>query len=296
MNKIFTRWMIIVLAALAAGILIAWLLRLEFTDKEIHAYVSPTEVELGSPIFFTDSTQNAREVLWEFGNGDMSVERKGEYLFPQTGRYQVRLKIDGKQEARFIVNVREKTETKKEILVRIIAPTTAIQNELITFMADGESSEWRWEFGESGDVDSREKNPTYAYREPGIYQVHLTSESTEYPVLHQIEILPEYAESDSTDVLSLIAEDIRVRLQNIVDGESFNANYNYILDKYLCNNPNVIVLINNVRQNDFYSYCHGLKIIGSRSSTTVLEVAVEPDKKSNCVKKLLVHQNSLLKK
>lgn len=295
MNKIFTRWMIIVIAVLIAGVLVAWLLRIRFSDREIRAFVSPSEVELGSAIHFSDSTYRAQRVLWEFGNGDVSMEKSGSYVFPQVGRYQIRLTVDDELEARFIVNVREPIK-QEESPIRIIAPTTAIQNELITFTAEGPSQEWRWEFGESGDVDSREKSPTYSYQYPGVYEVLLTSEDTEYPIIHNIEILPEYTESDSTDVLSLIAIDIRERLQDIVDGGSFNSNYNYILEKYLCNKSDVLVLINGTKQNDFYSYCHGLKFIGSQSSTTIIEVVVEPDKKSDCIKKLLIRQSSPQKK
>ncbi|KGN75110.1 PKD domain protein [Porphyromonas macacae] len=293
MNKIFTRWMIIVLAALVVGVFVAWLLRQQFAVHEIRAFISPTEIELGDSIRFSDSTLHADEVLWEFGNGDMSIQKSGYYVFPQIGRYQVRLKVDNKQETRFIVNVKEPRRALEQKSIRIIAPETALQNEYISFMADGNSQEWRWEFGETGEIDSKEKNPTYSYQNPGIYEVHLSSEDTEYPVIHRIEILPEYAESESIDVLTLIATDIQEHLQNIVDGEPFNSNYNYILEKYLCNNPNAQVLVNNVKQNDFYSYCHELKIIGSRSSTVIVEVVVEPDKKSNCVKKLLIRQSSL---
>ena len=290
MNKIFTRWMIIVIAALVAGVLIAWLLRIRFSNREIRAFVSPSEVELGTPIHFSDSTYRAQRVLWEFGNGDVSVEKSGTYVFPQPGRYQIRLKVDDKLETRFIVNVREPIK-QIETPIRIIAPVLAIQNELITFTAEGPSQEWRWEFGESGNIDSREKNTTYSYREPGTYEVHLTSEDTETPIIRKIEILPEYTENDSSDVLSLIAMDIKERLQDIVDGGSFNSNYNYILENYLCNKPDVLVSINGAKQNDFYSYCHGLKFIGSQSSMVILEVVVELDKNSDCIKKLLIRQS-----
>lgn len=279
------------LAALVAGVLIAWLLRVRFSDREIRAYVSPTEVELGQPILFSDSTHRAQKVLWEFGNGDMSVEKSGSYIFPHVGRYQVRVKVDDELEARFLVNVREPVK-QAEVPIRIIAPSSAIQNELISCMAEGPSQEWRWEFGESGEVDSREKNPTYSYQYPGTYEVRLTSEDTEYPIIHHIEILPEYTESESTDVLSLIAMDIRERLQDIVDGGSFNTNYNYILENYLCNKPDVLVVVNGTKQNDFYSYCHGLKFIGSQFSTSIIEVVAEADKNSVCIKKLLVRQSS----
>lgn len=68
-------------------------------------------------------------------------------------------------------------------------------------------------------MDSREQNPLYAYSEPGRYEVLLTTEETQYPVRHTIEVLPQYAENDSTDVLVVIGNDIREHLQAIVDGK-----------------------------------------------------------------------------
>ncbi len=294
MNKIFTRWSIIILIVVCGIIGAVWLLRPKTVIKtDIRAWVSPKEVELGDPIRFIDSTANAKEVLWEFGNGDFSKDKSGSYVFPQTGRYQVRLKINNTLEQRYIVTVKESRRVTDFRTIKIIAPQTAIQNEYISFFADGYSKEWRWEFGETGDIDSYEKNPTYSYKLPGVYEIRLTSEDTTFPITHHIEILPEYSESDTSDVLSLIAKDIQERLQSIIDGGSFNENYNYILSKYLCNDPNQIVVINASKQSDFYSYCYNLKILGSQSTTTINEVVIEPDKNSNCVKRILVKQNSL---
>ncbi|MDO4230422.1 MAG: PKD domain-containing protein [Capnocytophaga sp.] len=292
MDKIFTRWTLLIFAFIVAIVTIAWLLRDKVAKTEIRAWVTPKEVELGNPIRFIDSTLNVKEVLWEFGNGDISTEKNGSYVFPQSGRYQVRLKVDNSLEQRFIVTVKDSKRITDFRPIRIIAPRTALQNEYISFFADGYSKEWRWEFGETGDVDSYEKNPTYSYKLPGVYQVQLLSEDTSYPIIHHIEILPEYNETDTSDVLSLIAKDIQERLQNIIEGASFNENYNYILNKYLCNDPNQAVIINGMRQSDFYSYCYELKIIGSQSTTTINEVVVEPDKDSNCVKRILVKQHS----
>lgn len=291
MNKIFTRWTILLFIIMACLIALVGIFRPKLTPKaHIRAWVSPKEVELGNPIRFIDSTQ-ADHVFWEFGNGDFSKDKNGSYVYPQTGRYQIRLKIDDTFEQYFIVTVKDSKRVTDFKPIKIIAPQTAIQNEYISFFADGYSKEWRWEFGETGQMDSYEKNPTYSYKLPGVYQVRLMSEDMLYPVVHQIEILPQYSESDTSDVLSLIAKDIQKHLQNIVDGDSFNENYNYILSKYLCNNPNQMVLTNGSKQSDFYSYCSYLKIL-SNHNTTILEVIIEPDKASNCVKRLLVKQNS----
>ncbi|MCE3590130.1 hypothetical protein LXJ59_26445, partial [Escherichia coli] len=77
----------------------------------------------------------------------------------------------------------------------------------------------------------------YSYSEAGTYEILLSTETTQYPVRHTIRIEPNFQRNDSADVQTLIGNDIRERLQAIVDGKPFNQNYNYILSSYLCNNP-----------------------------------------------------------
>ena len=82
------------------------------------------------------------------------------------------------------------------------------------------------------------------------------------------------------------------RLQQIIDERNvFNSNYNYLLRYYLSGNSNVIVLINGTNENDFYSYCNGLKIMGKQQSTVIMDVNIERDK-SGKIKRLLVNQVS----
>ena len=70
MNKVFNRWTLIIIAFIGIVLTILWFLRGNITKTEIRAWVSPSVVELGYPVRFIDSTSNATEVLWEFGNGD----------------------------------------------------------------------------------------------------------------------------------------------------------------------------------------------------------------------------------
>ena len=270
-----------------------FLIRLFFSSRTVRMTLTPIEVETGETVHYADSTRNARSWLWEFGNGDISHERSGEYVFKKPGRYQVRLQVDGGLERKQIITVhRSRDDYGSDELVRMKAPATAFQGEIVSFKGYGPSKEWRWQFGESGIVDSREQNPLYAYTEPGIYEVLLTTENTQYPVRHTIEILPQYTENDSTDVLVIIGNDIREHLQAIVDGKPFNTHYNYILKKYLCGNPDIAVTVNNSKKNDFYSYCQGLKII-ARRKTLIDEVFVDMGDNLNneCVMQLMVTQH-----
>ena len=179
MGKINNRKSFIIIGAVVLCIVIAYLISLSLREKTVIAYITPSDIEVGDAIQYTDSTKRADMWLWEFGNGDASEERTGSYRFTQSGKYQVRLTVDRKYEKKFIVNVREKNNDKTdEELIKIEAPDFALQDEIISFHGIGDSKEWRWQFGETGMVDSREKNPLYAYMEPGVYEILLTTEDT----------------------------------------------------------------------------------------------------------------------
>lgn len=104
-------------------------------------------------------------------------------------------------------------------------------------------------------------------------------------------MIAQYQENDTTDVLSLIGLDIKENLQAIALGKSFNLHYNKILNKYLCQDANTLVVINNNKYNDFYSYCQGLKIVGKANKTIIENVLVDLDKENNtCIDKITVIQ------
>lgn len=223
MGKVANRKFFIVIEAVVLCLLITLLFAFYFRDKTVVAYITPADLEQGMPVHFSDSTRYADTWLWEFGNGDISEKRSGSYVFEQSGKYQVRLTVNGEYEKRFMVNVRSKAKNDGEnALVKIMAPDYALQNEIIAFHGVGNSKEWRWQFGETGMLDSQDKHPLYSYSEPGIYEITLTTEDTHYPIRHTIQIDPAFQKNDSTDVLTLVGNDIRKRLQAIVDGKPFN--------------------------------------------------------------------------
>ncbi len=258
--------------------------------KTVSAIVSSNDIVLGETIRYEDKTSDSNSWMWEFGNGDYSTSQSGNYQFPEIGNYQIRLKVNNKLEKSFLVRVRPRSDNaNKQHLIRINGPSSAMQGEYILFSAVGNDQNWRWEFGETGIVDSREKTPIYAYKGHGIFEVKLHTEKTQYPIIHRIEVLPKYTEGDTTDMMTIAGNDIKEKLQNIADGKKFNNNYNHILQTYLCNNPDILVTVNNTRRNDFYSYCQGLRFVGR--GTTIETVFVETDKaNSSCINHIMVLQ------
>lgn len=272
-------------------ILFIYVLRSFAPESIIEADVSKTLVDVNETIIFSDSTYNSEEWLWEFGDGNSSTEQNVRYQFQEPGKYKVRLTVNKKMENTFFITVNSKYHEKENQMISIHAPDVAFEGELILFEGVGNAEQWRWEFGKSGIVDARSKSAVYSYSEPGTYKVQINTETTKYPVSHQIKILPKYHEDDTGDVLAGMSKEIQERLQNIVDGKSFNANYNYILNKYLDNNPDKIVIVNNQRYNDFYSYCQGLRIVGRNNKTLIEKVTVElSDREGKKISKIFVSQ------
>lgn len=292
MNKLFSKGQLSILATILLLIVVSMIIKSCSSEVNIRASVSPLNVEIGNPIRFSDSTYNASEVFWEFGNGEISQEKCGSYTFKEIGNYRVRLTVDKEKSQCFVVNVKERKTGRNNRFVKIKAPSSVVQNERVVFMADGDSDNWRWEFGESGQVDSQEQNPIYVYSKVGVYDVKLMASNMMYPVVHTIEVLPEFAIDESTDTDVQASDEFKERLQQIIDERNvFNANYNYLLRHYLSGDSNVIVLINGTNENDFYSYCNGLKIMGKQQSTVIIDVNPERDANGK-IKRLLVNQYS----
>lgn len=292
MNKFSHVTSLVVFGILILGVgIIILSIRSCRTGPEIKAMLSDTKILVDKNFAYSDSTYNAHTWHWEFGDGSFSDQPAGLYAYRRIGRYKIRLTVNGKYEKLFTVNVKPDHSTPISKVIEIQAPQTAMQGEYVVFKGIGNDKQWRWEFGESGIVDSRKKNPLYAYRESGTYQIRLRTENTQYPVIHTIEITPCYSVNDSTDMMSVIGSDIREKLQAITEGKSFNSNYNYIIRKYMCNDEKTEVVINNNKFNDIYSYCQGLAAMGRGRKLTIEHVSVEiPEPESGCVTRILVIQ------
>jgi len=293
MKKLNNSNISILIIVILIGILIVLCVRLFMENRQILAYVSSTDVIEGVPIQYKDSTKHAKTWVWEFGNGDISNSKSGSYTYKQSGTYKIRLAVDNNLKQEFKINVKESIDQATDSLVRVDAPLRGLQNEIIIFRGLGPSKEWRWSMGETGIIDSRERVAFYTYNRPGLYDVELMTEDTKYPVIHRILIDAIYMENDTTDVLSLIGNDIRIKLQAIADGKPFNSNYNHVLKKYLCNNTMTIVTVNNEKKNDFYSYCQGLRTVGLKHTIVQDVIVVQNESNPDCLDKLYITQYSI---
>ncbi|WP_131535972.1 PKD domain-containing protein [Pedobacter nototheniae] len=266
------------------------------SSNDINAGVSPRTLSTKDSIVFKDSSDFAKKWMWNFGDGNISFSKSGKHRFTKAGNYMVQLKINASYLDTFYVTVKDTALIVPLIdsIAIIEAPKTGLQFENLTFRAIGKgATQYRWKFGETNFIDSKEKFVQYFYKEPGTYTVLLYTDNSEYPIRHKINILPSFKLAEDSlvnveDVYSKYGVDFKSHLQKIANGEKFNEHYYYLIKKYLCGNEKTVVKINGQKINDFNSYCLGLQF---ESKLTIQAVKLTPNEEQNCIKMIEVKQS-----
>lgn len=285
---------------LLAAIIILWLQRkVIHSSDDIVAAVYPTSLNVGDTLTFEDKSTFGKSRKWDFGDGFNSDKNKGAHFFKKPGYYQVSLIIDNKYTKSFPILVSggfSKPADTTKVATKIDAPSQAMQLENVFFRADSPDAKiYTWKFGETGNIDAKEKMATYAFKNPGNYVVTLYTDIDNEPIQHMIKILPAYEDLDDevvstpsvVDIYSKINDDFKYHLQQIANGNNFNSHYNYLLSTYLCNKDNIALTVND-KNNSFYNYCMGLQFDKNNS---IQEVKTTLDTNQNCVVKVEVKQS-----
>lgn len=291
-----------IIIGVIATLLIAALVALWLQKKVIHSnddivgLVYPSTLMVGDTLSFEDKTQFAKSKRWSFGDGATSDKNSGIHFYNKPGYYQVTLIIDNKYSKSFPVMVRSREVAKPKdtakIRTVIDAQSQAMVFENVQFRAVSEAKQFTWKFGETGNIDSKEKFATYSYKKPGDYVVTLFTDESIEPILHHIKILPGYdaLQEDVTveDAYAKMDNDFKYHLQQIANGSNFNTHYNFLLRKYLCNNENTVVKVNDSKVNNFYMYCAGLQF---DKNNVIQTVKVNFDDAQSCVTKVDITQS-----
>ena len=134
---------------------------------------SATVVEVGEPVTFTNTSQDAQSYLWDFGDGVTSTLSTPTYAYTQTGEMIVTLTASNGCSSDVV------TQT-----IAVYAPASAgftpsaVQaavDEPITFTNTSQNADsYAWDFGD-GIGTSTETHPTYAYASAGSHTVSLTA-------------------------------------------------------------------------------------------------------------------------
>lgn len=280
-------------------LLILGIRKKEYTSEDIVASISSNNLKIGEVLTFEDKSPFGNTRKWILNDGYTTTARKGEHIFKKDGFYNVTLIIDNNLTKTFPVLVSAAGPTSAARVPTLIdGPSQAMQLENVVFKAvTADAKMFTWKFGETGNIDSKDKTSVYTFKNPGTYIVRLYTDTDTEPIEHSIRILPAYPvikeepviappPPTEEEVFSKINDDFRQHLQQIANGNNFNFHYNYLLRTYLCNRDNVSVTAND-KNSTFYYYCTGLQF---DKNNLIQEVTTTVDTGQNCVTKVEVKQ------
>ncbi|MDJ1469679.1 PKD domain-containing protein [Cytophagaceae bacterium DM2B3-1] len=284
---------LIVIATLAGGV---WLARVLYPSSyDIEADISRRRMYLTDSLQFVDQTSFAQRWRWDFGDGVVAFDKSGHYRYSNPGNYIVTLTINDRYIDTFHVKVVARTvqHTLSDTILTIEGPTEAMQYENLVFRVKGVGAKlYRWTFGDNKQEDAKDPFVLHAYDQPGTYIIELHTDINQYPIRYPITITPSFMgalgdTSSVDDKFRALDEDFKYRLQKIANHENFRQHYYYLVNKYLCKNEKIPVVINGQKFNEFFSYCSGLHY---DNHVYIQQAKVTVDTAFSCVTKLEINQ------
>jgi plastocyanin len=249
--------------------------------------ISSANILAGESIHFEDNTTEANEWKWEFGDGGTSDLQSGDYTYNGPGEFTIKLTINGKCSETTSIKVKElvvSSDTAQKT-VTILGPASCKVGDPVRFGNNTPgATKWEWLFGESGNADRTEQNPTYTYNKPGNYTIVLRVDASKAEGRHQISVTPKTAAAGAPPPAKISGADLKAKFASITIG-NFDKEYYDMLKKYFCDNDHVDVMVNGSQKKSIYSYCMQLDI---QRNTQISDVKI--DYQNNCISKVTVTQ------
>lgn len=149
---------------------------------------------VGEIIRFKDFSEDAQEYDWDFG--DSTTHRNivnPFHTYTKPGKYTITLTVNNKCEfSKELVIQKNKPTIDSTRIAKFKIPNTIKVGELLSakdFTKNATS--WEWRFGETSEVNSTYKDPTYSYKTAGLKTVTLiVNGDPRYSSQQQISVLP----------------------------------------------------------------------------------------------------------
>lgn len=268
-----------------------------FGKRLLQGFIINKDISVNDSLEYVDRTLGAKSWEWDFGNGFTSLKKSGKYKFNKPGMYDVKLEVDKELSTVFRVTVRD-TLPASDTTIIIDGPARGIVGEEIRFSARGNGSRWEWKFGETGAVDMTGPEAFYKYNNPGLYIIKLTNRINILPATLKIRILPKLTDTTGIAKVDPAVQaakeaqkrvmEIKARLQSLTKEGDFNAAYYDLLQNYLCNDENALVVINEKTKTDFYKYCTHLHF---EEGIVIDELKVE-ENANGCATQLIIKEHT----
>lgn len=129
------------------------------------------------PISLEVFTKDAQSFAWDFGDGtpaESSTSPTNIHMYRQTGRYTVKITVNGKCEEWKEVRIVARPIEMNRRPVVMQGPDTAVVNVPVTFTDNTSgATAWEWRFGETDEIDNTNRVATYIFREAGPKEIYL---------------------------------------------------------------------------------------------------------------------------
>lgn len=170
---------------------------------------SKTSALVNEEIQFNNSSENATDYLWDFGDGNTSMEKNPMHWYTNAGSYKVTLTAraaDKMNSLSIKVDILHPSPVADFTMDKAEAKT----NETITFTNTTiNASSYAWDFGDGNT--SNEENPTHAYLSAGDFTVSLVAKGDggEHTISKKIDITyPAPVASFTIDKTSALLEEV----------------------------------------------------------------------------------------
>lgn len=147
-------------------------------EEDVRAgfFASPTEVEVGKPVSFVNTSSHATDYVWTFGDGNTSTEKNPTHIFTQQGEYTITLQANSADESDVLsldkhIKVVSASDTSR---LNFTASITSGNAPLTVNFSCGNPERFNsvtWRFGDNST--SNLHNPTHTFQLPGLYDVTL---------------------------------------------------------------------------------------------------------------------------
>jgi PKD repeat protein len=131
-----------------------------------------TSAEVNDVVTFTNTSQNATEYEWNFGDGNTSDLENPTHSYANNGTFTIQLRATGDGGTDAATNSINIT-SPPAVAGFEVDDTTVFVNVTISFTNTSQNGEnYSWDFGDGNT--STDENPEYSYTEIGTYDVELT--------------------------------------------------------------------------------------------------------------------------
>jgi hypothetical protein len=252
-----------------------------------------SSTDIGQDVEFKTEVE-AESYHWDFGDGNTSSEQNPVHNFATAGDFLVTMYLDDNTECKGQINIKVNESlvledtTNKVSLPDIKVPTNirvaeSVQFEDLTIGA----SKWTWMFGESGDVDSKEKKPNYTFKNAGTYEIEVSNDVAVKPARIKVVVSPMKIIDKKTGAERKAPEmpkSILIsKLQTIANGDIKAMSFFKTL---LCNEQ-IPVKINSGKVRPWIDYCQAISI---EEDKLILDIILTKNPQTNCISSIDVTQ------